>query len=270
VLSCPYEDKDTVKQLGATWSPSLKQWTVQPDLDLLPFIPYLSYDSIPLQNDKDDRFVYLLNACKDLIERIDDDTLTKKKRDDLLTSLNKANSMNGTDDDSASFRMIKQKDINKASTMIFKVLATLSSTLHCPTKATAQLAKTLSKRFEGVCDITGVTLTPGNGWYHNKGPGITVTGTPAGGRDLCEEVYNSEEYANARDHYFEVDDPSDLDDDEPFYYLEHGKRGLCHACGKRLVAVGYKREGGASHEDWNQRLYHEKCWNSFNDFSNDT
>lgn len=36
----------------------------------------------------------------------------------------------------------------------------------------------------------------------------------------------------------------------------------CWHCGGKLVPVGYARLGGASHEDWDGRFLHKKCWKS--------
>lgn len=35
---------------------------------------------------------------------------------------------------------------------------------------------------------------------------------------------------------------------------------LCEHCGKKLVAIGNRRKNGKSHDDWDSRKYHKKCW----------
>lgn len=42
--------------------------------------------------------------------------------------------------------------------------------------------------------------------------------------------------------------------------VKEAKRPLCIACGKPLPKIGYARENGADHMEWESREYHKKCW----------
>lgn len=44
----------------------------------------------------------------------------------------------------------------------------------------------------------------------------------------------------------------------------------CWHCGRKLVPVGHARINGATHEDWDGRYLHKKCWSELkveSDFS---
>jgi hypothetical protein len=38
------------------------------------------------------------------------------------------------------------------------------------------------------------------------------------------------------------------------------QRRLCFHCGSRIVPIGSARSNGKSHNDWDDRLLHKKCW----------
>lgn len=38
----------------------------------------------------------------------------------------------------------------------------------------------------------------------------------------------------------------------------------CKYCNKKLVSIGHKRQNGANHNDWDDRMYHKKCWKILN------
>ncbi len=37
-------------------------------------------------------------------------------------------------------------------------------------------------------------------------------------------------------------------------------RDKCYHCGKKIVPIGNSRANGATHDDWNGRYLHKKCW----------
>lgn len=39
----------------------------------------------------------------------------------------------------------------------------------------------------------------------------------------------------------------------------------CSKCGKKLVPIGTSRKNGASHNDWDSRKLHKKCWLELNE-----
>lgn len=41
--------------------------------------------------------------------------------------------------------------------------------------------------------------------------------------------------------------------------------GKCFVCGGRLVPIGTARSNGRTHDDWDTRKMHKKCWRSAND-----
>jgi hypothetical protein len=41
----------------------------------------------------------------------------------------------------------------------------------------------------------------------------------------------------------------------------------CQLCGKSLVPIGLARKNGKTHQDWNSREYHKKCWMIFKERS---
>lgn len=49
------------------------------------------------------------------------------------------------------------------------------------------------------------------------------------------------------------------------------KSGYCHKCFKKLVPIGRSRKNGKhTHDDWNNRKYHKKCWKALQDSGSDS
>ena len=265
VLDCPFDEKERVKAAGARWSLALKHWSVPPDADLLPFIRWLNYESLPVPvgMKASDRFelFYLEEAFRLNAEMVEGSQITAKKGEALWLKLKKAEEVQGVDSAAARVGMfVKEKDAKRAAKIVFTVLKTLSEVRCDPEKQAKLLVKTLSKRrVEGVCDKTGVVLRPGEGWYHRI-PSQTFS---HGNEDIFDIIDVSSDVPDIDLQCFvHIEEASDLGDDEARYELEHGKKGLCQSCGKRLVSVGHERAGGGSRRDWDSRLYHKECWKS--------
>ena len=46
---------------------------------------------------------------------------------------------------------------------------------------------------------------------------------------------------------------------------DYNDKTLCQCCFKKLVPIGNSRANGASHDDWDGRKYHKKCWMEMKD-----
>jgi len=45
-----------------------------------------------------------------------------------------------------------------------------------------------------------------------------------------------------------------------YHGIDSSDLTLCRACSRKLVPIGTARVNGASHEDWDKRRLHKKCW----------
>ena len=250
-ISCPYDQKDDAKYLGALWDPTRKQWFVPVELDLQPFAHWLDGGA----PSGDAQYGATCDKTGTRLT-VGGGWWHKRRTEDCVGIVQTLTGLNDLCDDEYQNLSPAQRgwfvEIARADDLVPAVPQWI--------KDEYTDAETGEQIHHGIsCDLSQMEPIRGKRWKKN-----------GKNYDLCDTEYRRLRPKQQAKFQLVKKSPGEIEHAESYLNVyKHGHQYMnqrtgrwayCWHCGGHLVAIGHARFNGRDHVDWMWREYHKKCW----------